>query len=97
MCIRDSPERVQVLATQSFVDENEPGATLEPWPLADSPADLPEVADFGVSCTVLEGDEATAALAVFANADQMTFWDYQGVSYRLLARPLFENEVGCEW
>ena len=90
-------ERVQVLATQSFVDENEPGATLEPWPLAARPADLSEVADLGVSCTVLEGDEATAALAVFADADQMTFWDYEGVSYRILARPLFENEVGCEW
>lgn len=91
------PDRVQVLATQSFVDETEPGATLEPWPLAASPADLPEVADLGVSCTVLEGDEALAALAVFAEADQMTFWDYEGVSYRILARPLFENELGCEW
>ena len=89
--------RVQVLATQSFVDDGEPGATLEPWPLPASPADLPEVADFDVSCTVLEGDDATTALAVFADADQMTFWDYEGVSYRILARPLVENEVGCEW
>ena len=32
------PQRVQVLVTQSFVDENEPGATLEPWPLAARPA-----------------------------------------------------------
>jgi hypothetical protein len=91
------PDRIQVLATQSFVDANEPEATLEPWPLAAAPADLTEVANFGVSCTVLEGEEATAALAVFAEADQMTFWDDEGVSYRILARPLFDNEVGCEW
>jgi hypothetical protein len=91
------PDRIQVLATQSFVDENEPGASLEPWPLAVAPADMQEVANFEVSCTVLVGDGAAGVLAVFADADQLTFWDYQGVSYRILARPLFENEVGCEW
>jgi hypothetical protein len=91
------PDRIQVLATQSFVDDTEPGARFEPWPLITPPADLTEVADFDVSCTVLSGDEAGTALATFANADQMTFWDYQGVSYRILVRPLFENETGCEW
>lgn len=69
-------------------------SSVQPWPLPMAAAEVPAVfQDFG--CVVLQGDDAAAALTVFAGANQLTLWEEGADLYRFLARPLLPGEDGC--
>lgn len=86
-------DRMQVIVGQAF-GGGDVEATIEPWPLALAPGDVPDfVAD--LKCVVIDGDDAAAALPIFQAANQMTFFEEGGTEYRLTVRPLLIGEEGC--
>ncbi len=88
-------DRYQVVITSSFGVENEDLATVQPSPLSTPIADIP-LGGFGeLRCITLSGDEAATAGEVFAAANQMTFFEDGGETYRFTVRPLAPHEEGC--
>lgn len=64
------------------------------WPLELAPDQMPsEVAGF--RCATVEGAAAESLAAALTDADSMTTWTYDGVDYRLIARPLLPHQDGC--
>ncbi len=88
------PERWQVILSDPTPVE-EGFEDVRPWPLDVAPDDFTEVS-FTMPCIVLEGADADAATAVFNDATQVTNWELEGAEYRLLPRPLFPGEEGCQ-
>ena len=87
-------DRLQVIVGEAF-GGGDVEATVEPWPLALAPGDVPDfVVD--LKCTVVEGDEVTSVLPVFQAANQATFFEDAGTEYRLTVRPLLAGEDGCQ-
>ena len=87
-------ERLQVLASQNATADD-PLAVTVPWPLTITPASMQEH-PFGILCSVADIDENDSALAAFEQAHQMTFFELDGITYRLTVRPLLPGEPGCE-
>lgn len=86
-------DRMQVIVGPAFSDGVD--ATIEPWPLAIAPADVPDfVVD--LKCTVIDGEEAASVLPIFQAANQSTFFEDGGTEYRLTVRPLLAGEAGCQ-
>ncbi len=76
-------------------DTTDPLASVVPWPLATPPADIDEY-HLGVRCTAVDAGAEPEAAEAFEAADQMTFFESDGVPYRLTVRPLLPGEEGCE-
>ena len=87
-------ERIQVIVAEAS-NAGDADATIEPWPLTTASGEVPDFV-VGLKCTVLEGDEAAAALPVFEAADQLTFFEDGGAVYRFTVRPLLDGELGCQ-
>ena len=88
-----SGERVQVYVSVGPMTPNSPELNERPWPLPDSP---PREEDTeGFECRVYEGQEAARLLALFADANHGTRWDYEGTLHQLLARSLLPREEPC--
>jgi hypothetical protein len=89
----EEPSRVQLYVGEAqFIDEQ--FATIEPWAFDFDPTALtPE--PFGFACTVLEEPEGTDAWFTFTTANQQTFYEKDGVEYKLIPLPLFYDQPGC--
>lgn len=88
-------DALQILVTDSFGGENEPDAVVTPWPLDAPIDDLAKPVFDGLRCIALEGEQATTATAVFANATQLTFFDDGAGIHRLVVRPILPGETAC--
>lgn len=86
-------ERLQVFATVGTVTGDQAPRT-QPWPLAQSPSELP---DWGLEfrCGVIDGADAGVALDAFLGADQLTLWENGSELFKILARPLLPGEEAC--
>ena len=86
------PDRLLVhVGTTEFIDLAI--SSVRPSALIITPPDYAQ-GGFGLACAVLDGPDA-AAVAVFADANEATLWEFEGTEYRLLARPLLAGEEGC--
>jgi hypothetical protein len=88
------PTRIEIRTGAGLALADEEFRTVKPWPLAISPAEMPEGAH-GWRCVVVEGPPATDLLTVFGEANQATAWDHEGTQVPLIARGLMPGEPGC--
>lgn len=76
----------------------EQGLSQQPvdWPLATPLADFGERATLaGYRCGAVTGADLDAVLPLAREANQLTPWRSQGVSYAIVFRPLLPDESGC--
>jgi hypothetical protein len=83
-----------------FVSRYRPEEGLEQeaveWPLATPLSDIGERASFaGYRCGTVAGADLDAVLPLAREANQLTPWRSQGVSYGIVFRPLLPDESGC--
>jgi hypothetical protein len=90
------PERLAVFVQEAGFLGLEQSRDGGAWPLNTTPDDLPIADDVhSLACFTVENEEAEAALSALGAADSVTTWDFEGVEYRLLARPLLPHQDGC--
>jgi hypothetical protein len=88
-------ERYQIIITGSFGGEDDEFASVQPSPLATPIADIPMTGVRELQCIVVAGDEAATLTNAFKGANQLTFFEDAGVTYRFIVRPLAPHEAGC--
>jgi len=91
------PAALQILVADSLGGETEPGAVVAPWPLDTPVADLATnvLPDVDLRCIALEGADAAEAVAAFAQAHQLTYFDDGTAVYRLVVRPILPGVTAC--
>ncbi len=88
-------DRYQIIITESFGGEDDEFATVQPSPLTIPIGDLPATNLRELRCIVTTSDESAALTPVFQSANQLTFFEDGGETYRFIVRPLAPHESGC--
>lgn len=88
------PTKVEIRTGEGLGLPDPEFRNIRPWPLEVAPGDMPS-GQHGWRCVVVEGPPATDLLTTFADANQATVWEYDGVEYPLIARGLLPSEPGC--
>lgn len=88
------PAGIQLWLSDPFAGDETLSETL-PWPLPATPDDFEAAGDFDRQCLTLVGDAAAAAIEAVARGNAATVWEFEGVEFGLLARPLLPGETGC--
>ena len=88
-------ERIQVIASSQTVNPDHPDAVVESWPLTVLPVQIDEF-EMALRCGIFDVTDEQVAFEAFRAAHQLTFFESDGLVYRLTVRLLLPGEPGCE-